>query len=77
MLPFICGKSKKKNLSQHKKNETKKIPKNLPAGSVAPKTDEKLLSDTNVLFVGGGAAAFVVPLKPFYVRFFFFKLENL
>lgn len=34
--------------------------RNIPAGSVAPNTDEKLLSDTNV-FDDGAAAA---PLKP-------------
>ena len=35
----------------------------LPTASVAPKTDEKLLSETNVL-LDGGAADVVVPLKP-------------
>lgn len=44
------------------------IVKGLPAGSVAPKTDEKLLSDTNVLDdcwpPVDAAVIFDVPLKP-------------
>lgn len=36
--------------------------KDLPTGSAAPNTDEKLLSETNVLLDAGGAAD--VPLKP-------------
>jgi len=49
-------------------NEDCRLLRDLPAGSVLPKTDEKLLSETNA-FVAA-AEETEAPLKPMFVRIF-------
>lgn len=48
--------------------------RNIPAGSVAPNTEEKLLSDTNAF--DGGAAAPLKPAKRFDQFRRIFPLQN-
>lgn len=59
MKQFVQN-QKLKERTKKNKHQGEHIMENIPAGSVAPNTDEKLLSDTNV-FDDGAAAA---PLKP-------------